>query len=209
MRALILLGLSVALVVATPAHAEPLYQWRGYIAEASQRFGIPERWIERVLRAESGGRTRIAGRPTTSPKGAMGLMQVMPATWAMLTRRHALGADPHEPRANILAGAAYLRAMHDRFGYPGLFAAYNAGPARYAAYLSGRQALPAETRLYLVRTAGVAPSALPRRSADVQRSSREQGLFVLRRDTGAPPLQLEAEGSARPERTLFFELGRR
>lgn len=209
MRALILLGLPVALVVATPARAEPLDQWRGYIAEASQRFGIPERWIERVLRAESGGRTRIAGRPTTSPKGAMGLMQVMPATWAMLTRRHALGADPHEPRANILAGAAYLRAMHDRFGYPGLFAAYNAGPARYAAYLSGRQTLPVETRLYLVRTAGVAPSAPPGRSADVQRSSREKGLFVLRRDTGAPPLQLEAEGSARPERTLFFELGRR
>ncbi|GLS35130.1 hypothetical protein GCM10010869_07180 [Mesorhizobium tianshanense] len=41
-----------------------------------------------------------------------------------------VGPDPHDPRDNILAGAAYLRAMQDRYGFPGLFAAYNAGPER-------------------------------------------------------------------------------
>ncbi|QGN56310.1 transglycosylase SLT domain-containing protein [Novosphingobium sp. Gsoil 351] len=203
------LSLSLALVAATPVRAEPFEQWRGYIAEASQRFGIPESWIERVMRAESGGRTRIAGRPTTSPKGAMGLMQVMPATWAMLTRRHALGTDPHEPRANILAGAAYLRAMRDRFGYPGLFAAYNAGPERYAAYLSGRQSLPGETRLYLVRTTGLAPSISPGSALEGQRPTRGHGLFVLRRDTGVPPLDDEPEGANRRGQSLFVELGGR
>ena len=58
----------------------------------------------------------------------MGLMQLMPATWAAMRAEHGLGHDPHDPRDNILAGTAYLRAMYDRFGYPGLFAAYNAGP---------------------------------------------------------------------------------
>jgi len=47
-----------------------------------------------------------------SPQGAMGLMQIMPNTWAGLRARHGLGADPYEPRDNILAGAAYLREMH-------------------------------------------------------------------------------------------------
>ena len=45
-----------------------------------------------------------------SPKGAMGLMQIMPATWAELRAEHSLGADPFAPRDNILGGAAYLRA---------------------------------------------------------------------------------------------------
>ena len=64
-----------------------------------------------------------------SPKGAMGLMQIMPKTWQELRARYGLGADPYEPRDNILAGAAYLRELHDRFGSPGFLAAYNAGPS--------------------------------------------------------------------------------
>ena len=62
-----------------------------------------------------------------------------------------MGFDPHEPRDNILAGTFYLAEMHERFGYPGLFAAYNAGPARYARHLATGQALPAETRAYVAR----------------------------------------------------------
>ena len=86
----------------------------------------------------------------------MGLMQLMPATWAAMRAAHGLGRDPHDPRDNILAGTAYLRAMYDRFGYPGLFAAYNAGPGRYAAHLATGRALPAETRAYLTQVAGTA-----------------------------------------------------
>lgn len=132
-----------------------------HVAEAAQRFGIPDAWIWRVMHAESRGRPRAV-----SHAGAMGLMQIMPATWAMLTARHHLGPDPFDPRANILAGAAYLRAMWDRYGDVRLMlAAYNAGPGRADAYAAGRRALPAETIAYIAAIApgidasGVAPRA--------------------------------------------------
>src|SRR3546814_2027926 len=90
----------------------------------SSDLGIPERWIWRVMHAESRGNARAV-----SQAGAMGLMQIMPATWAMLSARHGLGADPFDVRSNILAGAAYLRAMWDRYrDVPLMLAAYNAGP---------------------------------------------------------------------------------
>src|SRR3546814_12449514 len=79
----------------------------------------------------------------------MGLMQIMPGTWADVRGRLGLGNDPHHPRDNITAGTYYLRLMYDRFGYPGLFGAYNAGPARYAAFVSDGRPLPAETRAYV------------------------------------------------------------
>jgi soluble lytic murein transglycosylase-like protein len=155
--------LAIALAAATPAHAGSVERWRPHVAEASARFGSPESWVWRVMRAESGGRTHIRGRPIRSRKGAMGLMQLMPGTWSELRRKHGLGADPDDPRDNILAGTAYLREMYDRFGYPGLFAAYNAGPARYSAYLARRQALPGETVGYLAAVAGTSPGVAPAR----------------------------------------------
>lgn len=118
------------------------------IAEASQRFAIPKNWIRAVMRAESTGDVRAI-----SPVGAMGLMQIMPGTWADLRLRHRLGRDPYSPRDNILAGAAYLREMHDRYGSPGFLAAYNAGPGRYEEYLAGRRALPPESRAYVAALA--------------------------------------------------------
>jgi hypothetical protein len=114
-----------------------------FVAEASQRFGIPEHWIRAVRSVESAGDVRAI-----SSAGAMGLMQVMPDTWAGLRIRYGLGRDPYDPRDNILAGTAYLREMYDRYGSPGFLAAYNAGPRRYEEYLAGRP-LPAETRAYV------------------------------------------------------------
>lgn len=145
---------AVALLAAAPAAASAIDRWRPLIAEASGRFGIPQDWIARVMRAESAGQTKRNGRPIISHAGAMGLMQVMPATYAALARKHGFGTDPHQPRDNILAGTAYLRAMYDRYGYPGLFAAYNAGPGRYEEYLRGRRGLPGETRAYLAQLTG-------------------------------------------------------
>jgi soluble lytic murein transglycosylase-like protein len=145
--------IAIALVV-TRAQADPIDQWQPIIAEASLRFGIPTPWIARVIRAESGGNTMLDGRPTVSRAGALGLMQLMPATWNEMRMGLALGLDPHDPHDNIIAGTAYLRAMYDRFGYPGLFAAYNAGPGRYAAYLRGAGTLPGETRAYLAEVSG-------------------------------------------------------
>ncbi|NRF11335.1 lytic transglycosylase domain-containing protein [Rhizobium pusense] len=119
----------------------------GFVTEASQRFGIPEHWIRSVRRVESAGDVRAV-----SSAGAMGLMQVMPGTWAELRVRYRLGRDPFDPRDNIIAGTAYLREMYDRYGSPGFLAAYNAGPGRYEEYLAGRP-LPAETRAYVATLA--------------------------------------------------------
>ena len=129
-----------------PARVDP---YATFIAEAAQRFGVPEHWIRAVMRVESAGDVRAI-----SSAGAMGLMQIMPATWADLRARHRLGANPYDPRDNILAGTAYLRAMHYRYGSPGFLAAYNAGPGRYEEYLAGRP-LPAETRAYVAALAPI------------------------------------------------------
>jgi len=165
-----------------------LERWSSYVREASARFQIPEDWIKRVMRAESGGRTTLNGAPITSRAGAMGLMQLMPATWAEMKRKHRLGPDPHEPRDNILAGTAYLRAMYDRFGYPGLFAAYNAGPERYAEHLTGGRRLPAETIAYVAVV-----GKIPLRAAMPKAPLRTSGVFVglatpdPRQSRAAPP----------------------
>lgn len=127
----------------TITHAAPAIPFAAYIEEAAQRFGIPAAWIGAVMRVESAGEVRAV-----SSAGAIGLMQIMPDTWAELRVRHRLGRDPYDPRDNILAGAAYLREMYDRYGSPGFLAAYNAGPGRYEEYLAGRP-LPAETRAYV------------------------------------------------------------
>lgn len=84
-----------------------------------------------------------------SHKGARGLMQIMPATWDVLRRRYSLRNTPYSPRENIMAGTAYLREMYDRFGFPGCLAAYNAGPGRYSAWVSGKRKLPRETINYV------------------------------------------------------------
>lgn len=118
--------------------------YAAFIREAAQRFGLPASWISAVMAMESGGDVLAL-----SPQGAMGLMQIMPDTWAGLRARHGLGADPYDARENILAGAAYLREMHDRYGSPGFLAAYNAGPARYDEYLATGRELPNETQLYV------------------------------------------------------------
>jgi D-alanyl-D-alanine carboxypeptidase len=123
--------------------------WGPYIREASGRFGLPENWIRRVMRQESGGQEDVI-----SWAGAVGLMQVMPDTYDGLRSRYNLGDDPFDPHNNILAGTAYLREMYDRFGSPGFLAAYNAGPNRVDRYLNAGTPLPAETVNYV---ASIAP----------------------------------------------------
>ncbi|WP_192365737.1 lytic transglycosylase domain-containing protein [Mesorhizobium mediterraneum] len=137
-----------------------LERWQAFVSEASRRFRIPQAWIHAVMNAESSGKTTLDGRPITSRAGAMGLMQVMPGTYEELRVEHGLGLDPHDPRDNILAGTAYLRAMYDRFGFPGLFAAYNAGPEGYEGHLKRGKPLPRETVAYLkqLKAKGVSAS---------------------------------------------------
>ena len=119
-----------------------------FVAEASLRFGIPASWLKAVMQAESRGDVRAV-----SPKGAMGLMQIMPQTWADLRSRYGLGGNPFDPHDNILAGAAYLRELHDRYGAAGILAAYNAGPGRYEDHLASGRPLPLETQAYVATLA--------------------------------------------------------
>lgn len=133
-----------------------------HAAEAAARSALPASVILRVMHVESRGRVNAI-----SPKGAMGCMQIMPATWRYLTARHRLGADPWNARFNMIGGALYLAELARQFGFPGAYAAYNAGPARYARHVRGAASLPAETVAYMASLSG---SAAPRR-AEAQRGA--------------------------------------
>ncbi|MDB5725449.1 MAG: Lytic transglycosylase, catalytic [Novosphingobium sp.] len=175
-----------------------------HIAEASQRFGIPAAWIRAVLDAESAHDTGAV-----SSAGAMGLMQIMPDTWAELRIQHRLGEDPYDPRDNILAGTAYLRQMLDRYGsVSAMLAAYNAGPGRYHEYVATGRPLPAETRAYVAKLAPIlGGEPLPQRTdTTTPRPTdwREAPLFVgpVGGTSPAGPLQSggqsDAESTAKP-----------
>jgi hypothetical protein len=198
----------VGAVIAPPPSTHPTDDpYAAFVTEASRRFGVPERWIRAVMRAESAGDPRA-----TSPKGAMGLMQVMPQTWAELSARYGFSPDAYDPRENILAGAAYLREMHDRYGtVEGMLAAYNAGPGRYDEHLATGRPLPIETRNYVASIApaiggGVqpsAPDARTHRTTDVLAAP----IFVVRagdRDTVAvQPASAPAAGLT-PDEARFL-----
>ncbi len=113
-------------------------QWDSTIAEAAQEYGIDAALVKAVMTAESGGN---AG--ARSSAGAMGLMQLMPAT------AESLGVtDPYDPRQNIFGGARYLKGLLERMGSPELaVAAYNAGPGAVQRY--GGIPPYAETRRYV------------------------------------------------------------
>lgn len=173
----------------------------GHIAKASQRFGIPEHWIRAVLRAESAGDVRAI-----SSAGALGLMQVMPDTWAGLRGRYRLGRDPYDPCDNILAGTAYLREMWDRYGnVTAMLAAYNAGPGRYDEHRATGRPLLAETRAYVAALAPTLGSSVGAGIAEKQSAPppnwRDAPLFVMRpsdRRSAEPVQTIGTSGDARP-----------
>jgi D-alanyl-D-alanine carboxypeptidase len=128
--------------------------WGPYIAEASQRYNVPQTWIRAVMQQESGGHQYLNGQPTTSSSGAMGLMQLMPATYAVLRDRNGFGDDPYDPHDNIMAGTALIADLYAKYGSPAFLAAYNSSPRTLDAYLAGQGSLPNETVTYM---ASVAP----------------------------------------------------
>ena len=86
--------------------------------QAAQQNGIPEDLFLRLVQQESGWNSSAV-----SPKGAMGLAQLMPATARYLR------VDPNDPRQNLMGGARYLREQYNRFrSWRLALAAYNAGP---------------------------------------------------------------------------------
>ena len=106
--------------LATPISSSPAT----LLAQAARSHGVDQRLLEAVAWQESRGRMSAV-----SVKGALGVMQLMPATAAEL------GVDPTNPADNIRGGAMYLRRQLDRFGsVPLALAAYNAGPGAVIRY---------------------------------------------------------------------------
>lgn len=145
-----------------PVAARPVGAIWPRIEAQALRHGLPSSLLQAVAWQESRGRTAAVSR-----KGALGVMQLMPATAA------AMGVDPHDPDDNIRGGALYLRRQLDRFGsVPLALAAYNAGPGavmRFGgvppfretrAYVSSIMAnwQPSSTPLLLVPPTGESPS---------------------------------------------------
>lgn len=180
-----------ATAVPVPATSAML-SYDSYVQEAATRFQVPTTWIAAVMRVESNGNARAI-----SIKGAMGLMQLMPPTWADLAHRYRLGNDPFDPRDNIFAGTAYLRELYDHFGPSDFLAAYYAGPDRA---LWGR-----DTAAYLRRLGRILPELpikIALNSADEQSDRRSFSLFVAIED---PPQR--AENPLGPQsRGLFIAL---
>jgi hypothetical protein len=130
--------------------AQLIKRWQPIAAKASKRFGVPLIWINAVMRLESGGRPMLnENQRMISDRGALGLMQVLPGTFAEMREQYRLGADVFDPAANINAGTAYLAWLHRKYGYPAMFAAYNAGPGQVDDLLGRGKLLPAETRSYM------------------------------------------------------------
>jgi soluble lytic murein transglycosylase-like protein len=113
-----------AAVAAAPAPQTPASP--AELADAAaDRYGLPRKLVRSVMSAESGSNPRAV-----SPKGAIGLMQLMPST------ARELGVDPHDPAQNVDAGVRYLRDLLVKYNF-GLWhalAAYNAGEGAVQKY---------------------------------------------------------------------------
>ena len=197
------IGALICVTTASPTHSQPpavgaatdARSAQNVVAnamqEASRRFHLPSSWLRAVMRAENHGDAK-----SVSEKGAIGLMQVMPQTYAELRAKYGLGSDPFDPRDNILAGAAYLAEMFASYGSPGFLAAYNAGPRRYEQHLLGGRQLPPETTDYVARLApelglaGISAAGIPAQP-DALRASMFVTLAALK-----PAAAETADGAA-------------
>jgi hypothetical protein len=124
-------------------HDPPSTRYSDAIQAAADKYGLDPRLLIAVIQVESNFMHRAR-----SPKGAMGLMQLMPAT----ARQYAVD-DPFNPSANIEAGARHLKSLLDRFDLRLALAAYNAGEGAVTRY-GGVPPYP-ETREYVKRVLGL------------------------------------------------------
>jgi soluble lytic murein transglycosylase len=132
---------SLAIPSASAAdHIQPAGNYDDLIKRTARRHGVPAAMVKAVIHAESAFNPRAV-----SSKGAMGLMQLMPATAELM------GVEqPFQARQNVQGGTRYLRSLHDRYGsWTHTLAAYNAGPSAVDHY----HGVPpfAETRQYVKR----------------------------------------------------------
>jgi soluble lytic murein transglycosylase-like protein len=121
-----------------PPPVAPPIQPKALLDQAAEKYGLPPEFLHSVARIESAYQLNAL-----SPKGAIGLMQLMPGTAAQLN------ADPHDPLQNVDAGARHLRDLLLQYGGSThkALAAYNAGAGAVQKY----QGVPPyrETRGYV------------------------------------------------------------
>lgn len=99
-------------------------EFQAYVREVANRYGVPVNLAFALITQESGG-----NQGAVSPKGATGIMQLMPGT------AKELGVDPTDPYQNVEGGMRYLAQQYERFGtWPLALAAYNAGPGAVQKY---------------------------------------------------------------------------
>ena len=127
------------LLTAIPQPRLPSTPFADIIERASAQHGVDPILVHAVIGVESGYRPAVR-----SPKGAMGLMQLMPAT----ARQYAV-VDPFDPQANIEAGTRHLKTLLDKFEVPQALAADNAGEASVRKF--GGIPPYRETRSYVAR----------------------------------------------------------
>lgn len=108
-----------AAVADSPAGVAIAVPYAEIIDEVAAQHGVDAKLVRALIQVESAYNSAAKSR-----KGAMGLMQLMPAT----ARQYAVG-DPYDPRANIEAGIRHLKALLEQFDVSLALAAYNAGEA--------------------------------------------------------------------------------
>lgn len=168
--------------------AELMKRWDPTIKNASKRFKVPAAWIREVIRLESGGRTMLGeNTPMTSSRGALGLMQLLPETYAEMSAQYGLGKDPFNPHDNIFAGAAYLKWLRGKYGYPAMFAAYNDGPGNYEARTAKGTTLPEETRNYVTAATLVLGGGASARNPLATQATAAPAAIIPAALTIAPP----------------------
>ncbi len=160
--------------------AERIRRWKPIVTKAAHRVGVPVAWINAVMRVESGGRTMLTEtQPMVSSKGAIGLMQVLPKTYDEMRAQYGLGPDPFNAKDNINAGAAYLKWLRGKYGYPAMFAAYNAGPGQVDDLLARGKTLPAETQAYIARVGAILDKGSDGTFINAARLTQPDGETVL------------------------------
>src|SRR5262249_2896294 len=120
------------------------------LESAAHANGLPVEFFVRLIWQESRFQPAAIGPPTRRGKHALGIAQFMPATAA---ERNLL--DPLNPIEALPQAAEFLKELRARFGNLGLAAAaYNAGPGRVRAWMSGGASMPAQTRAYVLAVTG-------------------------------------------------------
>ena len=111
-------------------------KYQNEIADASEAFGVGEELVFSVINVESG-----FDKNAVSSKGAVGLMQLMPATADELAQKLGMeGYDLKNPQDNIKLGVFYLAQLQEKFGEIDVsLCAYNAGPANVTRWLQDKE----------------------------------------------------------------------